>query len=87
MIGKSSVIAMSCDAGPYGSISNIILGNDITIEIEFKLILFISKWVLDNLIEKYEMGSWPPPPPLTCVLLHASGIARYCVHSTTTLNV
>ncbi len=24
--------------------------------------LFISTWMRDNYTEKYEMGSWPPPP-------------------------
>ncbi len=33
------------------------MGNDITIELYFKHILFISTWVLDNLMEKYEIGS------------------------------
>ncbi len=37
--------------------SNLILGNDITTDIDF-----ISTWVWYNLIEMYEMGSWPPPP-------------------------
>ncbi len=47
-------------------------GNDI----DFKHIFFISTWVWDNLIEKYEMASWTPSPicngfPLrsTCNLL------------------
>ncbi len=50
------------------------LGNDITTDIDIKHILFISTWVWDNLIEKYEMGSWPPHPNLQLIsfcVLHA----------------
>ncbi len=54
-----SFACIICDLH-WCSISNIILGNDITTEIDFKHILFISMWVWDNFIEKYEMGSWPP---------------------------
>ncbi len=32
----------------------------LTIEIDFKHILFISTWVWDKFIEKYEMGSLQP---------------------------